>query len=143
MCAKVGNCVRIPGRVAGLSFAVRPSVLADSSGTVLDRAFQAGCGVARRMSEQLQNQIDSSLPSSGARSIAKALLISLGVHAVLLGVFWQLVSNRPAPAQRDVRVVLSPGAHPVAPLAAEHVPAAAAPERSEHPLRTHSAQAVL
>lgn len=91
------------------------------------------------MSEQLQSRIGASQPSSGVRSIAKALLISLGVHAVLLGVFWHFVSNRPEPAQRDVRVELSPGVHAVAPIAAEHTLAAAAPERSERPLKASSA----
>ena len=114
---------------------------------LLDREFRSGCHGARRMNAQLYCQIDSPVSSSGARSIAKALLVSLCVHAILLGVFWHVASSRREPAQRDLRVQLSPVARPEAPAAAQPAPAAAAPEHSAAPtnaqterrVRTHQA----
>ena len=69
------------------------------------------------MSEQLQCCVGPTATSSGPRSLAKALLISLGVHAALVGMLWQGFSSLRQPIPRDVRVELSPAPRPTTAVA--------------------------
>ena len=82
------------------------------------------------MSEQSQRWVGSSTPSKGSRSIAKAFLLSLGVHAALVGVllgslFSQTPSSQRVLAQPELLVDLAPVAH--ATTAATSAPQAAHP----------------
>ena len=80
------------------------------------------------MSEQVQSWIDSSVAPRGARSIARAFLISLGVHVALVGMLWQGIwSLRQDAAPRAVRVELVPGARPISDVAAALTTAAVTP----------------
>jgi periplasmic protein TonB len=100
------------------------------------------------MSEQLQCCVGTTATTSGARAIAKALLISLGVHAALVALLWQGISSLRQPSlPRDVRIELLPAARPTTALAS--VPAPSAP-KLEHiepkimgsavrPVRAHAA----
>jgi protein TonB len=66
------------------------------------------------------------MPITGLRSIARALLLSLSVHAALVAILWYLISTSlPAPLPRPVEVELTPRAHAeivVAPAAAVPAP---------------------
>jgi protein TonB len=91
------------------------------------------------MSEQSHCWNESPIASSGPRSIAKALLISLCVHAALVGVLWQSISSQ-HPAQRELRVDLMPGARPIAATATAtaSVPDAPKRESSVHKIKGSS-----
>jgi len=91
------------------------------------------------MSEQVQCWIDSSVARRGGRSIARAFLISLGVHAALIGVLWQGIWSLQSHAlPREVRVELMPGARPTSAVAAALTPAAVKPS-SARKAKSHAA----
>jgi protein TonB len=90
------------------------------------------------MSEQLHCSVGSSATSSARRSIAKAFLYSLCVHAALLGVLWQVASSQHQPAVRELRVDLSRGVHPPSAIAAAGVSPAPKQESSERKIRQGS-----
>lgn len=90
------------------------------------------------MSGQLQCCVGSSTTPSGQRSIAKAFLISLGVHAALVGTLWVGISSHLQPSPREVRVELSPAAHPTTAVTSERVPPAPKLEKSARKIKGHS-----
>lgn len=68
--------------------------------------------MVHEMSEQLHGWIGSPSTATSLRALSKALLISLFVHAALLGAFWKIISASPPPPPREVRVELSTNATP-------------------------------
>ena len=90
----------------------------------LDRAYTKRIRLgATRMSQQLYAWAHSTATAAGPRSMARAFLISLCLHAALIGVIGRFVSTRESqPAQRELRLELTPGPRPMtaAPLAAVH-----------------------
>jgi len=90
------------------------------------------------MNGQLLCQFDSPPPSRGVRAIAKALLISLCVHAALFGAFWQVAAYRREPAQRDLRIELMPAIRPVAAALPAPVTAPERPTSARAPHATHA-----
>jgi len=82
------------------------------------------------MSEQLHGWIGSPATATNLPALSKALLISLFVHAALLGVFWKILSASPPPLPREVRVELSTNAIPASAAAAQTTPPPV-PERAE------------
>ena len=83
------------------------------------------------MSEQLHGWIGSPATATSLRALSKALLISLAVHAALLGVFWRIISASPPPPPREVRVELSTSATPASHAAPAQVTPPPMPERVE------------
>jgi protein TonB len=94
------------------------------------------------MSEQLHFCVGSSAASSGPRSIAKAFLILLCVHAALVGMLWQVISNQRQPTSRQVRVELSSAAHPTTAVASARVPPESKLDSSERKIKVRSDQIV-
>jgi protein TonB len=82
------------------------------------------------MSEQLHGWIGSPATATSLPALSKALLISLFVHAALLGVFWKIMSASPPPP-RELRVELSTNAIPASAAAAAQVTPPPVPERAE------------
>jgi protein TonB len=74
------------------------------------------------MSEQVHCWIDSPATATGPRSMSRAFVISLFVHAAVLGVLWHFVSTQ-QPAPRELRVELSLSASSIAAVTTAHVTA--------------------
>jgi protein TonB len=102
--------VALRGAAFVLTFSTSPCIL------------QAGFQGARRMSEPLLCS-GVTAKSSGRRVIAHALLISLCVHAALVGVFWRYIATHSQPAPRELRVELSAVAHSANTVATASMPA--------------------
>src|SRR5690242_8920423 len=88
------------------------------------------------MSEQLQRSLGRSATSNGPRSMAKALLISLCVHAVLVGVLWHVVASRWQPSTPELRVDLAPAARPTPAVASSSAPVQKA-DSTQHAIKGH------
>lgn len=101
------------------------------------------------MNEQLLQCRIASSASSGPRPLAKALAVSLCVHAALIGAFWHVVTHRPQPAARALQVELAPAPRPTTAVASVSATAAATPEpvqptrKASPPARRTSVQAAL
>src|SRR5690348_18199314 len=66
---------------------------------------------ARRMSGKWQDVVAAPSRTTGLRSLARAFLLSLCVHAGLVGALWYLISTSlPAPRGPFVEVELAPRA---------------------------------
>jgi len=72
------------------------------------------CNGASCMSGQLQRGVAAPIRTTGVRSIARALLLSLCVHAAIVGALWYLISTSLPPTPHDLRVEveLTPRAAP-------------------------------
>lgn len=78
------------------------------------------------MSQQLHGWAGSPAPAAGLRSLATAFLISLSIHAALIGAVWRLVSTQQRqPVQHDLRIELTPSPHPT-------TAGASTPEHADH-----------
>ncbi|HET7063872.1 MAG TPA: energy transducer TonB [Rudaea sp.] len=87
------------------------------------------------MSQQLDGWTDSTATAAGPRFIARAFLISLCLHAALIGVLWRFVSTRePRPVQHELRLELTPSLRPVT--------AAASPAVHAEPRQDSSARKI-
>jgi protein TonB len=77
------------------------------------------------MSEFVRFSISSPIRTAGLHPLARALFLSFCVHAILLGVVWQIWSTRQQPVQHILNVELAP------PASAMTAPAAAPPAPRE------------
>jgi len=77
------------------------------------------------MSESVRFSISSPTKTAGLHPLARALFLSFCVHAILLGVVWQIWSTRQQPLQHMLNVELAP------PVSAVTAPAAAPPAPGE------------
>jgi len=74
---------------------------------------------------------------SSARAIAKALSISLGVHAALIAMLWQVASSPRQSTPRTLRVELSATASQTRAVASANVSAAQKQDSTEHKIDEH------
>lgn len=78
------------------------------------------------MSQQLHGWADSPATAAGLRSLATAFLISLCIHAALIGAIWRFVSTQQRqPVQHDLRIELTPSLRPT-------TAGASTPEHADH-----------
>jgi len=68
--------------------------------------------------------------------MAKALLISLCVHAVLVGVLWHVVASRWQPSTRELRVDLAPAVRPTPAVASSSAPVQKT-DSTQHAIKGH------
>ena len=78
---------------------------------------------ATRMSESVHFSTNSPIQTAGLHPLARALFLSFCVHAILLGVVWQIWSTRQQSLQHILNVELAPAANAMtAPAAAPPAP---------------------
>ena len=87
---------------------------------------------ATRMSESVRFPISSPIKTAGLHPLARALFLSFCVHAILLGVVWQIWSTRQQPLQHMLNVELAPAASAMtAPAAVTPAPPAPGETRND------------
>jgi len=84
------------------------------------------------MSESVRFPISSPKKTAGLHPLARALFLSFCVHAILLGVVWQIWSTRQQPLQHMLNVELAPAASAMtAPAAVTPAPPAPGETRND------------
>lgn len=92
-----------------------------------------------RMSQQMHGWADLTATVVGPRCIARAFLISLCLHAALIGVIWRFVSTRESqPVQHELRVELTPGLRQITAAASAEVHAEPRQDNSDRRIKQSS-----